>query len=310
MNDKSQETKNEAYERLKEERKKFTHISFSEFTLYKNCPHQHLVQKYLKLDEDDPSIHLYFGNCIHESFEYALRDKKDVEYRVKRFKEDFYKQMVDNMKGLPGFEEVYDFLKQGENIIRTFNTDELQGEYEVFSVEEDLYEKLSGRFHFKGFIDLILKHKESGRYLIVDWKTSGDKWDVNKKKKDEIFMCQMRFYKFFWARKHNIDINQIDCKYIVLNRLVNKKNPDNGFGTPQYVPIESTLDEIEYSLKMLTNAIRGIHIENKFVKVKFSNPELIMKHPGCFFCKYKGNKHLMCNNDLNQYKQMLIQHKF
>lgn len=305
-----QESKNEAYERLKEERKKLTHISFSEFTLYKNCPHQHLVLKHLGIDQDDPSIHLYFGNCVHESFEYALRDKKDVEYRVKKFREDFYKQMVDNMKGQPGFEEVFDFLDQGENIIRTFNTDELVGRYEVVSVEEDLYEKLSGRFHFKGFIDLVLRDKKTGRYLIVDWKTSGEAWNVDYKKKDEIFMCQMRFYKFFWARKHGIDIDDIDCQYIVLNRLVNKKKPNGGYGIPQYVPIESTLDEVEYSLTMLANAVRGIHIENYFPKVKDTNPELKFKHPGCLFCKYKGNKHLLCNSNQTQYKQLLVEHKF
>jgi hypothetical protein len=310
QNNVQQESKNESYDRLKKERSKLTHISFSEFTLYKNCPHQHLVLKHLGIDKDDPSIHLYFGNCIHESFEYALRDRKDIEFRVKKFREDFYKQMVDNMKGLPGFEEVYSFLDQGENIIRTFNTDELVGSYDVVSVEEDLYEKLSGRFYFKGFIDLVLRNKKNGRYLIVDWKTSGQKWDVNKKKKDEIFMCQMRFYKFFWARKHEIDIDEIDCQYIVLNRLVNKKKPGNGFGVPQYVPIESTLEELEYSLTMLAGSVKGIHIDNYFPKVKNTNPDLKFKNPGCLFCKYKGNKHFLCNGNENQYKQMLIEHKF
>ncbi len=310
------ESKNEAYERLKEERKKFTHISFSEFTLYKNCPHQHLILKHLGIDQDDPSIHLYFGNCVHESFEYALRDGKDIEYRVKKFRDDFYKQMIDNMRGMPGFEEVYDYLDQGENIIRTFNTDELAGEYEVVSVEEDLYEKLSGRFHFKGFIDLVLRSKKTGRYLIVDWKTSGHEWNVSDPKKfgykfkDEIFLCQMPFYKFFWARKHGIDMDEIDCQYIVLNRLVNKKDPNSGFGKPQYVPINSSFDDIEKALLLLANAVRGIHIENYFPKVKDTNPELKFKHPGCLFCKYKGNKHVLCNSNQKQYQQMLIEHNF
>ena len=308
-NNGQQESKNESYERLKKERASFTHISFSEFTLYKNCPHQHLVIKHLGVDKGDLSIHLFFGNCIHESFEYALRDGMGLEDRVKKFREDFYKQMVDNMKGITGFEEVYPYLDQGENIIRTFNTEELVGQYEVVSVEEDLYEQISGRFHFKGFIDLVLKNKNTGRYLIVEWKTSGQKWDIKKKIVDEIFMSQMRFYKFFWARKHGLDIDDIDCQYIVLNRLVNKKNASKGYGVPQYVPIESSLDEIEYSLTMLANSVKGIHIDNYFPKVKKTNPELIWKHPGCIFCKYKGNKHLLCNNSDTQSKKLLLEHK-
>jgi len=305
-----QESKNEAYERLKKGRVNNIHISFSEFTQYKNCPHKHLIQKHLSIDKDDQSIHLFFGNCIHESFEYALRDGMGVEDRIKKFKEDFYKQMVDNMKGLPGFSEVFDFLDQGENIIRVFDTDALMGQYEIVSVEEDLYENLSGRFFFKGFIDLVLRNKLTGRYLIVDWKTSGQEWKVDKKKENEIFMCQMRFYKFFWARKHSVDIDQIDCEYIVLNRLVNKKKPSKGFGVPQYVPIDSTLDEIEYSLRMLANAVKGIHLDNNFPKIKETNPELIWKENGCLFCKYKGNKHPMCNRNNKQYKHILLEHKF
>ena len=38
---------------------------------------------------------------------------------------------------------------------------------------------------FKGFIDLVLKSKvEEDTYMILDWKTSGKKWDIEKKVKD------------------------------------------------------------------------------------------------------------------------------
>ena len=304
------ESKNEAYERLKEERKNFIHISFSEFSLYKNCPHQHLVLKHLSLEPDEPSIHLFFGNAVHESFEYALRDGWDLEKRVKTFRETFYKNMLDNMPNHPDFREVENFLDQGENIIRTFDVDGLLSDYEVVSVEEDLYENLHGKYHFKGFIDLVLRNKKTGRYLIIDWKTSGQAWKLEKKKEDSIFMCQMRFYKFFWARKNGISLNDIDCQYIVLNRLVNKKKHNSGFGTPQYVDINSTEEEIKSSLVMLAESVRDIHIRNFFPKVKKTNPELLFKNPGCLFCKYKGGKNPMCNSSESQYKTLLLEHKY
>ena len=302
------ETKNEAYDRLKEERKNFTHISFSEFSLFLGCGHKHLIVKYLELDKDDQSISLYFGNCIHESFEWALRDGMSLEDRVKGFREKFYKQMFENMKDHPDFAETENFMNQGENIIRTFPTDKIASKYEIVSVEEDLYEPLFGKYHYKGFVDLILRNKTNGRYMIVDWKTSGQSWNIDKKMDDDIFMCQMRFYKFFWGRKHNIDMNLIDCQYIVLNRLKDKKKPDGGYGTPQYVPIVSTFDEIKISLTTLANAIKAIHIDKYFMKIKATMPKAEFKHPGCLFCKYKGGKHALCNNNPDQYKVLLQEH--
>lgn len=284
------------------------HISFSEFSMYQNCPHQHLLLKYLKLEEDDPSIHLYFGNAIHESFEFALRDGMLVDNRVHKFREKFYKEMYDNMRDHPDFNEVYNFLNQGENIIRDFPVNKIPQKYEVVAVEEELYEQIHGIFHFKGYIDLVLKDRETGKYIIIDWKTSGQEWKVKQKLSDPIFLCQMRFYKFFWAKKHNIDLDNIDCKYIVLNRLVNKKDPNSGYGKPQYVDINSTKEEIEESLMKLAYTVKNIHIDNHFPKIKFIDPSYRKKHPGCLFCKFK-DQHPLCNENPQQPKELLENYK-
>jgi hypothetical protein len=216
--------------------------------------------------------------------------------------------MFENMHDHPDFAETQNFLHQGENIIRKFPTDKIASKYEIVSVEEDLYENLFGPYHYKGFVDLILRNRQTGRYKIVDWKTSGQAWDVDKKLADEIFMCQMRFYKFFWGRKHNIDMNLIDCEYIVLNRLENKKKPDGDFGKPQFVPIISTFEEIKYSLITLANAIKTIHIEKKFDKIKHTMKQAEFKHPGCLFCKYKGGKNPLCNSNVDQGRNLLKEH--
>ena len=156
-----------------------------------------------------------------------------------------------------------------------------------------------GAFHFKGFIDLILRDKSNGRILIIDWKTSGEQWDVSKKKKDVTFMAQMRLYKYFFAKKQNVDIDSIDCKYIVLNRLKSKKCPELGFGEIQPVEIFSDHKDIEDSLTMVAETVRNIHVNNYFPKAKFNN-----KTGNCFFCPYKTN-FKMCDSDPEQYKKFL-----
>jgi len=285
-------------------KKNCIHISFSEFSLFNECPHKHLVFKYLKLEEQPPSIHLYFGNAIHEALEMYVKEKYTIQQRIDYFKETFRKNMMDNMKDDKTFKDVDDFIDQGENILTILDTEALLKGYEVFSVEEALYESLHKKFKFKGFIDLILFNPETGMYLIVDWKTSGEAWKVAKKLTDHIFLCQMRFYKYFWGKKHNIPLDKIDCKYVVLNRLKNKKKPKGGFGEVQIVDINSSEDEIMVSLNQLAKTVKNIHIKQEFPKYKFVGGEGF----GCLFCKFKNDVHPLCNSKYNQYTELLQQH--
>jgi hypothetical protein len=122
---------------------------------------------------------------------------------------------------------------------------------------------------------------------------------------DKFFLCQMRFYKYFWARKNKISLDEVDCEYIVLSRLENKKKPDSGCGGIQNIKLNSTKEEIYSSLKILAKTIENIHINKYFPKVKHIGNEFF----GCMFCPFKGNNHPICNVDKNQYKQLLIKSK-
>lgn len=287
------------YHKLKEENSDKIHISFSEYSKYQSCGHRHLIEKYLKLVEEDTSIHLIFGNSIHSAIENGIKDMMNVEDRVMLFKENFSREMFNKLKDTPEFKELDNYLLQGENILRNLSTEKILEKYDVVGVEIPLYENIFDIYHFKGFIDLIVKDKKSQRTLIIDWKTSGEQWDVSKKKKDIVFMGQMRLYKFFYARKFDVDIDEIDCKYIVLNRLKSKKCPELGFGDIQPVEIFSEHSDIEHSLTMVAETIRDIHIRNHFPKAK-----LIGKTGNCFFCPYKNN-FALCDSNPEQHKRFL-----
>lgn len=279
------------------------HISYSEFSKYMECPHRHLIEKYLKLAEQPPSIHLYFGSAIHEAIEYGIREGLTLGQRIIHFKAYFTKEMIDNMRDTDDYYEMNNFIEQGENIIKILSTEKIVNKYDIVGVEEDLYENLYGNFYFKGFIDLIVRDRDTGRYIIIDWKTSSQAWNVKTKVKDKVFVSQMRFYKFFYGRKHNISFDQIDCKYIVLNRLKDKKNISKGFGEMQTVEMKFSEEDIMDSLKQLTEAIRDIHKKNTFPKSKIEH-----SRNNCFFCPYK-NGHNLCNSNPKQYKILLEEHK-
>lgn len=295
--------KNKLYEELKITNSGLIHISFSELNQYKECGHKHLIEKYLKLAVSPTSIHLIFGNAIHSALETGIRDQLNLEARIAHFVQYFTKEMMDKMINTKDYAEVKNFTKQGEHILRLLSTEKILQKYELIGVEMSLYEKLFDNFHFKGFIDLILKDKKTGRILIIDWKTSGEQWDVQKKKKNKVFMAQMRLYKYFYSRKFDISIDEIDCKYIVLNRLKNKKCPELGFGDLQTVEIFSTNDDVMEAIKLVAETLRNIHINKIFLKSKFED-----KTNSCFFCPYKNNPTL-CNSNPDQYKYLLDEHK-
>jgi len=293
--------KDQQYLDLIEQNAGKVHISFSEFSKYQSCGHRHLIEKYLKLVEEETSIHLIFGNSIHKAIELGIKDKSSVEERVLNFREDFSREMHNNLKNSPDFNELDNYLNQGENIIKTLSTEKILEKYNIVGVELPLYEKIYSIFHFKGFIDLILQDKKTNRYVIVDWKTSGEAWDVSKKKKDINLMAQMSLYKYFFARKQGVSFDEIDCKYVVLNRLKSKKCPELGYGEIQSVEIFSDVNDIESSLTVVAETMEKIHIQNHFPKAKFEK-----KTGNCFFCPYKNN-FAMCDSDPNQYKKFLSQ---
>jgi hypothetical protein len=290
------------YQELKKETQGKIHISFSEFSKYQECGHRHLIEKYLQLVEDEPSIHLIFGNSIHKAIEVGIKELSTLEQRIMVFKEEFFREMHNKMWEHPDRVYYEDFLKQGEHIISYLSTESILKKYEIIGVEFVLYEHLFGNFYFKGFIDLIVRDRKTGRYVIIDWKTSGEPWDVNKKKKDEIFLAQMRLYKFFFARKNNIPLEDIDCKYVVLNRLKNKKNPELGLGEIQPVEIYSDENDIKESLLKLASTLKKIHIDNVFLKAKLNG-----KEKNCKFCPFKSNS-FYCNDISNQYVSLLEQY--
>lgn len=295
------------------------HISFSEFDLFNKCGHKHLIFKHLALDSEPPSIHLAFGDAIHASIEKTIEESLGAQNRIDFFRARFQKNMDETMIGQPGYEDLQDFMEQGCNILSIIDFLKLFDEYEVISVEEPLYQKIHGNFHFKGFIDLVLKNRTTGRYLILDWKTSTAAWILKYKLADRVFLMQMKLYKYFWARKNDVDLTKIDVKYMVLNRLADKKNPKKGFGEIQEVTMTSAQSEVREALELMAKTIRSIHIDRKFKKAKFildakGNPKLdqygepMTNEKACMFCKFKGGKHPLCNSNFDQDASLLLEH--
>ena len=268
---KQQENQQEEKDLLNEQKR----ISFSEFKNWRECPYRHKLIHIDKIPYFESNEFTAFGIAMHEACEKTFpKNRKDL-YQV--FQKSFDLELK-KIKNKPLNQELISEMHiQARTICKQVvpKIDEYFEEYEVFSVEEALFEKIDefdshGR-SFKGFVDMILKTPD-GKFHIIDWKTCSWGWD-SKKKSDPITNYQLTYYKNYFSKKYNIEAKNIDTYFVLLKRTAKKENVE-------VVKITSGSKKTENSLKLLENAV--INIENKvFIKNRLN----------CKYCKFYRTEH-------------------
>jgi len=205
------------------------HISYSELKTWAECPFK---RKLIYLDRVRKFVgneFTAFGRAIHSFCESAVEDKLPEDDYEDYFEMQFLKELKD-LKGTIEFRKnlVDDMRLQGKAMLPHIMPVLAQNfeDYEVFSVEEQLYESIpdyEGKpYNFKGFIDLVIKTPD-GKYHIIDWKTCSWGWD-SQKRTDKLITYQLTLYKKFWCAKHNIDPKLVETHFALLKRTANKNN--------------------------------------------------------------------------------------
>lgn len=162
-------------------------ISHSEISTYLDC------QKKWKLIYKDKikisSPHLLFGDMGHKVL-YSRTIPDEILYP--ELKEHF---SISNWK------------KYFSTILNEI--DEAFKDYEILYREEPVEDEF-----LKGIIDVVLKHKSTGRYLLVDYKFS-----TGIKKFEELFVDeQLYIYAYLFSNKYNIPIEDIDIGYMNISK--------------------------------------------------------------------------------------------
>jgi len=200
------------------------HISFSEFKLWSECTWRHKLKYIEGLDGFTGNAFTAFGSAIHSACEeIAVKNLEGIEEKFEKFFDNEIEELeevTDRDRKL-----LTEMRDQGKNILPHVLV-ELEKQFpnfELVAVEEDLFEEFEeGGLKFKGYIDLVLK-SEDGKYHIIDWKSCSWGWDA-RKKADKILGYQLVFYKWFWARKHDVPLENIETHFGLLKRTAKKNN--------------------------------------------------------------------------------------
>ena len=255
------------------------HYSFSSYKEFNTCGHYFLKNRIEKVVPRDATIHTEFGQAMHKTLEMAvpLEVSPSDEELVKAFNENF-DEFLPNITGeMPSKEDIEEFRKQGEELcVLAIPTLKAKfGTFEVVKAEEEIFESIDfykgGINNFKGFIDLILKTAD-GKYIILDWKTTSWGWKL-KKKADPMYTYQLTFYKYFFAKKYNIDVDLIETYFGFLKRTTKRDRAE-------LFRVTSGPRKTNNALIQLTNTMRNVD-SKRFIKNRLS----------CTYCKLYKTEH-------------------
>jgi hypothetical protein len=201
------------------------HISYSALKLWSECPFRYKLVYVDGVGKFTGNEYTAFGTALHEACEKKLLNNSEDE--VKIFNETFERELIAFPPEFKRDEKLIGEMKdQGKRlaIAALPALKEKFGNFTILAAEEDIYEKLEAvpEWNFKGFIDLIIK-TEDGKIHILDWKSCAWGWDM-KKKSDPMTTYQLTFYKFFYAKKHNINPDDIETHFALLKRTAKKDN--------------------------------------------------------------------------------------
>lgn len=242
-----------------------SHISFSELKNWNDCPFKHKLVYVDKIKKFVGNEYTAFGKAIHDTCEKMILS----ETVVPNLSTFFDLQFLDELQRLK--EEnielkqnlINDMREQGSSLTNFIlpAVKETFVEYEVISAEEALYEDIeNSEFKFKGYIDLVLKTKD-GKYHIIDWKTCSWGWD-RKRKADRMTTYQLTLYKYYFAKKHNVDLSNIETHFALLKRTA-KKNKVEIFR------VTSGPKKTENAVNLLNKALYNIE-HKKYIKNRLS----------------------------------------
>ena len=248
------------------------HISYSELKNWDFCPFYHKLVRIDGLKAFKGNEYTAFGNAIHDVCEKKLL-KEDFDAR-ETFIKEFQKALkyLEDDKVEFNLKRAMEMVPQGIALLPEIEPalDAYFKNYEIISSEEKLMVPINEHIDFKGFIDAVVKTSD-GKYHIVDWKTTSWGWD-SRRRSDPIVTYQLTLYKYFFCKKHNIDLKNVETHFALLKRTANENKVE-------FFRVTSGAKKIENALKLLHMALYNIE-KQRYLK----------KRSNCHKCAFNMTK--------------------
>ena len=207
-------------------------ISYSQLSMYGDCPLRWKLNYVDDLRIFESNIHLIFGTAMHEVLQTYLEvmfndsiknaDLLPLEEMLKdKLIEQFKSRKEEEGKEPCTKEDLQEFFQDGVDILDFFRKkrgDYFQKrQYELIGCEVPIGVMMKKDIKMVGYLDIVLKHVPTDTITIFDIKTSTRGW--NKwMKADKNKTQQLLLYKQFYSKQYNHPIDQIEVEYFIVKR--------------------------------------------------------------------------------------------
>jgi hypothetical protein len=205
-------------------------ISYSQLSMYTDCPKNWELQYKQKLKKWEPTIFGVFGTAIHECIQefltvmYSstakLAEALPLANMLKTNMYNLYeKEVAKTGKHFSTADDLKSMYYEGTDILdylvkhrsKYFN----RKDTELVGIEMPIFieSEANSNIMILSFLDVVLKVND--RIKILDLKTSTWGWGKGEKKKNG---DQLRLYKKYFAKQYEIPESEIDVEYLIMKR--------------------------------------------------------------------------------------------
>ena len=208
-------------------------ISYSQYSLWKQCPYQWKLQYVDGIRDYTDSIHTMFGTSMHEVIQTFLtvmyNDTAKMaealpleDMLLTRMKRNFESIVKSNGGEMFCTEkDMVEFYQHGVEILKFIRKKRAQyfskKGYELVGIEVPLNYELPNKLKFVGFIDIVIRDTVRDVIKIYDIKTSTMGWNKYMKA-DSNKTDQLLLYKQFYSKQFNHPIDKIEVEYFIVKR--------------------------------------------------------------------------------------------
>ena len=278
-------------------------ISYSQYNQWVTCPYKWKLNYIDELGEYTDSIHTMFGTSMHEVLQTYLTvmyndtvkmaDALPLEKMLLHRMKTNYNQIMDRNGGEVFCEQsdMEEFYQHGLVILEWFkkkrgNYFSKKG-YELVGIEVPIDYNLPNDIKFIGYMDVVLYNKVSGRYKIIDIKTSTMGWNkwmkADKNKTDQLLLN-----KQFYGAQHEIPLDKIDVEYFIVKRKLYEKVDFPQRRVQTFSPANG-----KPSINKVINNLNQF-IEESFIDGEYNTEHTYIKRPSkknCRFCEFNQTEH-------------------
>ena len=282
------------------------HISYSQLSMFRSCPHKWALQYKDGHKTFTPSIHTVFGTAFHETLQHYLdimysksgaeADRIDINELLEDNLRDEYANQYKkyNSQHFSTGEEIREFFEDGKEILNFIKKKRssyfskkgwyLVGcEIPVSIIPNNAYKNVI----YQGFLDVVLYHEPTNTFKIIDIKTSTKGWNKFAKK-DEEKHFQLILYKKYFAEQFGIPEEDIDIEFLITRRKIYTDGEYPQKRIQEFKPSSGR--------NKLAKATRVINefIESVFDKEGYKDRDFLPQPSkwNCNFCPFKNNQKL------------------